>query len=356
MGDRDAQLALAVTAVERDLAMLGGLLAMVSAATYAFNNASLRRGVITGTIVQGMAITIPIGLPLSIVAVLITGNLAWVLGFSLQGVAALAAAGCVHMVWGRYCNYRATKAIGTNLVAPVQQVNLIITLVAALWVLDEHLTPLKVVGIGLILIGPVLILRSSPASHERPVSEEKITPIDAEKPSGFEPKYAEGYLFSVLSAMGYGISPILVRIGLEGHGIGASFGGNVISNVAATMAFALMLLWPGQWRSVMSIDREAARWFTFSGILVFISQMFLYMAMAIAPVTVIAPISRLSMLFRLYFSRLINPQHEVFGGSVIAATAVSLLGALMLTVSIDWVQSLVPLPDGVVTLLNWRWP
>ena len=117
--------------------MLGGLLAMVSAATYAFNNASLRRGVITGTIVQGMAITIPIGLPLSIVAVLITGNLAWVLGFSLQGVAALAAAGCVHMVWGRYCNYRATKAIGTNLVAPVQQVNLIITLVAALWVLEK---------------------------------------------------------------------------------------------------------------------------------------------------------------------------------------------------------------------------
>jgi uncharacterized membrane protein len=312
--------------------------------------------VVTASVAQAMAVTVPLGLPIVLLVALAFGALPALTDFPAGAIAYLAAAGVLHFVWGRYCNYRATKAIGTNLVAPVQQVNLIITLVAALWVLDEHLTPLKVVGIGLILIGPFLILRSSTTSRERPVSEEKITPIDAEKPSGFEPKYAEGYLFSVLSAMGYGISPILVRIGLEGQGIGASFGGNVISNVAATMAFALVLLWPGQWRSVMAIDREAARWFTFSGILVFLSQMFLYMAMAIAPVTVISPISRLSILFRLYFSRLINPQHEVFGGSVIAATAVSLLGALMLTVSIDWVQSLVPLPDVVVTLLNWRWP
>ena len=51
-------------------------------------------------------------------------------------------------VWGCYCNYRATRAIGTNLVAPVQQFNLIITLAMALWLLGEYLTPLKIFGIG----------------------------------------------------------------------------------------------------------------------------------------------------------------------------------------------------------------
>jgi hypothetical protein len=30
----------------------------------------------------------------------------------------------MHFVWGRYCNYRATRAIGTNLVAPIQQISL----------------------------------------------------------------------------------------------------------------------------------------------------------------------------------------------------------------------------------------
>jgi drug/metabolite transporter (DMT)-like permease len=334
--------------------VLGGLLAVCSAACFAFNNASVRRAVLTGSIAQGMAITVPIGVPLFFIAALVTGNLAAVAGFSPTALAALSAAGIMHFVWGRYCNYRATRAIGTNLVAPIQQFNLLVTLVLAIWLLGEYLTPLKVLGIGLILLGPTFTMGKR--KTERPVSDEKITPIDAEKPKAFQPKYAEGYIFSLLSATGYGLSPILVRVGLENQGIGVSLAGGLVAYIAATAAFALVLLWPGQWRHVWAVDREAAKWFTFSGFLVFFSQMFLYMAMSIAPVTVVSPINRLSILFRLFFSRLLNPQHEVFGGSVVLATVVSLLGAVALTMSTDIVQSLLPLPDSVITVLNWRWP
>ena len=159
--------------------------------------------------------------------------------------------------------------------------------------------------------------KKAPAA-ERPVSDEKITPIDAEKPAAFQPKYAEGYTFALLSTIGYGLSPVLVRMGLENQGIGVSFAGGLVAYIAATAVFSLVLLWPGQWKHVWSIDREAAKWFTFSGFLVFFSQMFLYMAMSIAPVTVVSPINRLTILFRLFFSRLLNPHHEVFGGAVIA--------------------------------------
>jgi drug/metabolite transporter (DMT)-like permease len=336
--------------------VLGGFLALCSAATFAFNNASVRRAVLTGSIVQGMAITVPIGVPLFFVAALVTGNLAAVFAFSPSALAALVGAGVMHFLWGRYCNYRATRAMGTNLVAPVQQVNLLVTLVLAVWLLGEYLTPLKILGIGLILLGPTLTFQKKTPVGERAVSEEKITSIDAEKPAAFKPNYAEGYTFSLLSAIGHGSSPILVRIGLENTGLGVALAGGLVAYVAATVLFALVLLWPGQWRHVWSTDREAAKWFTFSGILVFFSQMFLYMAMAIAPVTVVAPINRLSMLFRLYFSRLLNPKHEVFGSSVILATVVSLAGAVLLTLSVDLVQSLIALPDGVVAMLNWRWP
>jgi drug/metabolite transporter (DMT)-like permease len=334
--------------------VLGGLLAVCSAACFAFNNASVRRAVLTGSISQGMAITVPIGVPLFFIAALVTGNLAAVAGFSPTALCALAAAGVMHFVWGRYCNYRATRAIGTNLVAPIQQFNLLISLALAIWLLGEYLTPLKVLGIGLILLGPTFTMQKR--KDERPVSDEKITPIDAEKPATFQPKYAEGYLFSLLSATGYGLSPILVRVGLENQGIGVSLAGGLVAYIAATVAFGLLLLWPGQWRHVWAVDRGAAKWFTFSGFLVFFSQMFLYMAMSIAPVTVVSPINRLSILFRLFFSRLLNPQHEVFGGSVVLATVVSLLGALALTMSTDLAQSLLPLPDRVITVLNWRWP
>lgn len=332
--------------------MLGAFLALCSAAFFAFNNAGVRRAVLTGSIVQGMAITVPIGVPLFFFAALITGNLAAVGGFSNGALAALAGAGIMHFVWGRYCNYRATQAMGTNLVAPVQQLNLLVTLVLAIWLLGEYLTPLKIIGIGLILLGPTLALRSRQPPADAPAQ----TPERAGEPAAFRPRYAEGYTFSLLSAIGYGLSPVLIRFGLEDQGIGTSLAGGLVAYVAATAVFALVLLWPGQWRHAIATDREAAKWFTFSGVLVFLSQMLLYMAITVAPVTVVAPINRLTILFRLYFSRLLNPQHEVFGGPVIVATVVSLAGAILLSLSTDLVQASLPLPEGVATLLNWRWP
>jgi len=336
--------------------VLGGLLAICSAATFAFNNASVRRGVLTGTVAQAMAITVPIGVPLFFLAALITGRLGDALTFSTQGYVALALAGILHFVWGRYCNYRATRAIGTNLVAPIQQFNLLVTLMLAIWLLGEELTVLKLLGIGLVLIGPSITMRERQAKAERKVSDEKITAIDAERPAAFEPNYAEGITFSLLSAIGYGLSPILVRVGLEQRGLGASFAGGLVAYIAATVVMALLLVWPGRLRHALAVNRESAKWFTLSGVLVFLSQMFLYMAMSVAPVTVVSPINRLSILFRLYFSRLLNPKHEVFGGSVIAGTVVSLAGALALSLSTQAVQDVVPLSDPLAALLAWHWP
>src|SRR3954469_1253499 len=165
--------ALPETHLGRRQGVLGGLLAICSAATFAFNNASVRRGVLTGSVAQAMAITVPIGVPLFFLAALVSGNLTEVLNFSQRGLAALALAGAAHFVWGRYCNYRATKALGTNLVAPIQQVNLILTLVLAIWLLGEQFTVLKILGIALVLLGPSVSMRQRVA--ERPISDEKIT-------------------------------------------------------------------------------------------------------------------------------------------------------------------------------------
>lgn len=332
--------------------MLGALLAVLSAATFALNNASVRRGVLTGTVGQAMAITVPLGVPLFFLAALVTGHLGAVMKFSPKALIALALAGILHFVWGRYCNYRATRAIGANLVAPIQQVHLIISLSLAIWLLGEQFTVLRIIGIALVLTGPSITMRE----RKRPVSDQKITAIDAEKPPGFAPQYAEGYTFALLSAIGYGLSPILVRVGLEGKGLGVSLAGGLVAYIAATAVMGLVLLWPGNFRNALAVDRESAKWFTLSGVVVFVSQMFLYMAMSIAPVTVVSPVTRLSLLFRLHFARWINPQHEVFGGPVILGTVVSLAGAVALSLSTDTVETLIPLPGALVSILHWHWP
>jgi hypothetical protein len=80
------------------------------------------------------------------------------------------------------------------------------------------------------------------------------------------------------------------------------------------------------------------------------------MALALAPVSVVTPIQRCSIVFRFYFSRVLNPEHEMFGGRIAAATVLALAGALALSVSTDAVQSLLPLPDAAKAVLNWKWP
>lgn len=136
--------------------MLGGFLALCSAATFAINNTFARRGVIGGTVLQALSISVPIGLPMFLIAAAATGSLGLVAGFSWRSLMWLALAGIVHFVWGRYCNYRAVKAIGSNLAGPVQESSVLVALGLAVWLLGETLTPVKVLGILLVLLGPAV--------------------------------------------------------------------------------------------------------------------------------------------------------------------------------------------------------
>jgi uncharacterized membrane protein len=341
--------------------VLGGFLALLSAATFAFNNACTRRGVLNASVSQALIVTVPIGVPIFFVVALVSGYLGLVLGFSLQSLLWLAGAGVLHFVWGRYCNYRATKALGSNLSGPIQQSDLVLSLGLAILFLGESLTPLRILGIALVLLGPALTLRADVEAGRNlaRVSDQAETAAegdDAPATPKFKPNFAEGYLFALLSGTGYGVSPILIRMGLQDAGPGASLAGGLVSYVAATLAVALLLLWPGQLRHALALNRNSAKWFTYSGILVCLSQIFRYLALAVAPVTVVAPILRLSLVFRVMFSWLINREHEVFSGGVIAGIAISLLGALALSLSADVVRSLLPLPDAVAELLRWQWP
>ena len=99
-------------------------------------------------------------------------------------------------------------------------------------------------------------------------------------------------------------------------------------------------------------NSRAARWFLFSAVMVYVSQIFYYMAIALVPVTIVAPISALSNIMRIHISRWLNPQHEVFGTEIVAATAVSFLGVVVLTASVDYL----PLPASWAAFLDWRWP
>jgi uncharacterized membrane protein len=338
-------------------------LSLLSAATFAFNNACTRRGVLTGTVSQALAITVPIGVPIFFLVALAAGTLGTVAGFSPAAIGWLSLAGVIHFVWGRYCNYRATKAVGANLTGPVQQFDIVVSLALAIWILGESLTPLRLIGILLIVAGSMIALRediktdpAAPVATDRAETAAE-TEMGAARPPPFRPNYPEGILWSLLSTTGYGVSPVLVAMGLSGRGLGESLAGGLISYLAATVVIAAMtFVMPGQLRHVVSVGREAAKWFTISGVFVCVSQVFRYMALAVAPVAVVSPIGRTTIVFRIVFSWMLNREHEVFGSKVILGTVVTLIGALALSVSTEIVLSLYAWPDFVVAIARWQWP
>lgn len=320
--------------------MLGAFLALCSAATFGLNNAALRRGVLKGSVLQAMAITVPMGVPLFALAAAALGGLGALDGFSAQGLFWLAVAGIVHFIIGRYGNYRATRAMGANLSGPVQQMSILVSLVLALLYLGESLTPLSVLGILLVVVGPLVMMRGRQKGEKTR--------------SGFEPRYAEGYFYGAVCALGYGASPLFIAWGLEGGGVAESLAGGLVSYAASAAVIGLILLVPGQLGQVLTLERGPAGWFVVSGLFVFLSQMFRYMALAVAPVSIVVPIQRLSVVFRVLFSWLINRDHELFGFWVLFGIAISLVGAVLLTVSVDWIAAL--LPQGFGIALAWRWP
>jgi drug/metabolite transporter (DMT)-like permease len=328
-------------------------LAALSAATFAFNNASARRGVLTGSVAQALAITVPIGVPIFLVAVLASGNLGTLLGFPALATGLLAFAGVLHFVVGRYGNFRAAQAIGNNLSAPLIQLGLLVALAGAVLVLKEALTPLRILGIVLLVLGPVLM-----RNVELPEAAPATTP-DLQAASAlpkFIPRYAEGYAFALVAAAAYGTTPVLIRQGVVSGDLGSGLVGGLISYAAATAAIALLLAWPGQLRHALAIKREALKWFTYSGVSVCIAQMFVYMAFTVAPVSVVMPILQLHLALRFWLARLLNPQHEFFGGKMLLGTALSLAGALALSLDSELVLSLLALPEPVASVARWHWP
>jgi drug/metabolite transporter (DMT)-like permease len=335
--------------------VLGAIFAALSAASFGLNNAMTRRGVLTGSVAQALAIGVPIGIPMFFLFALVGGGLGAVKNFSHDALIAIATTGIVHFICGRYCNYRSVKAIGANLSGPVVQLSLIVSLFIAITVLHEGLTPLRVVGIVLVILGPALMHRpdAAPAAAIDAGAAAGGRSVAAGPPP-FRPRYAEGYLFGVMAAACYGVTPILIRIVVERGSLADSMAAGLLAYCAATAVLALLLLWPGQLRHVLSIGPVPAKWFFASGVLVTISQMFMYLALVLAPVSVVMPILQIHLVFRYVIARLVNPHHEVFGGMMILATAISVTGAAALSLDPEFIIANATLPEPLIALLRWR--
>jgi len=293
-----------------------------------------------------MAITVPLGVPLFAITCLLFGVGPSLQRFTLPAWIWLALAGVVHFVIGRYGNYRATQALGASLSSPIQQFSVPIALVLAVVLLDEVLTPLRLGGVSLVMVGAYIAVQPR---------EQKPRHTDDAANKSFIPDYPNGLFWGGICALAYGSSPLLIVEGLGAdRTMTDSLAGGLISYAAAAAVIAVPIMLAGGIPFLKQADPTAARWFAISGVIVFLSQVLRYMALVVAPVAVVVPIQRLSVVFRVVFSWVMNREHEIIDARVIIGIALSLVGAVALTLSTDLVASV--LPADIAALVNAPWP
>ena len=273
-------------------------------------------------------------MPLLVVAAAISGQLFKMSDISLQGYILLIVAGLVHFVVGRYGSYRAVGAMGTNRATPIVSLSGPYTLLMAVLLLGERISIINGIGIAIVVLAPALT-----ASHSRgtvahthvsgmpyAVSESSARDHPSKKSDVSSPRLAEGYFFGIIGSLGFGSSPLLIRAAIGGTGLGIA--GALVSYSAAAVLLILLLGMPGRLSSLRGMDHTAARWFLFGSVGVFFAQMFRFMALDLAPVTVVAPLQRTSVIFTLLFAFALNRRLEVFGPRVLAAIALSAIGSV----------------------------
>ncbi len=333
--------------------MLGTLLSFASAAFFGLNAVSVRRGVLTGSVLQGISVSLALGLPFFLLISILFGSFDQIWQFSTESYVLLAIAGGVHFAFGRYCNIRATQAMGGLFVRPLQQCSVILSLILAIIFLGETLSPLRFLGIVLVIFGPLIMMRDRQKFKNTMQKQNEENSASRVK---FIPKYTEGIIFAVFSAFGFGASPVFVRaaIGTNNYSLGVA--GAVVSYSAATFIILLVISSPSRIRNVMSISFVSFRWFSFSAILIGISQLMRYTALTVAPVSVVAPIQQTTVIFQVIFSWFINRNHEAFSKWVLIGIFSSLSGAILVSISTDFFLMNLDLPQPILKILILDWP
>lgn len=311
--------------------MLGIVFTLTSAFFFGISTVSMRRGVASGSALNGLYLTLLPGVPLFWLAALATGQLFEIDRLDRADVLLLVAAGLVHFIVGRYCTLRAMAALGANRASTVIVTSVLVSVGLAVLFLGEGITPLMSVGIALVIVGPGVAAGSS---------KPKRMPVAAAVPAGGAPavsyddlpraRLIRGYSWAIVNAMAFGTSPLFIRETLGDTGLGVL--GGAISYTAAGVLLVAVLLMPGQIQSVRSVDPTTRNWFLISAIAIMVAQTFRFLGIAHAPVTVAVPLLRGGAVFIYIMSYYVNRDIESFSGKVVLGAAIALVGAIALVI------------------------
>ena len=303
--------------------MLGLVCAVMSAVAFAANDTALRRGILFASVYKSIIVTVPIGFPVFLLAITLTNSWSSFLALDLTQFLFFGSAGIIHFIFGRYFGYKTIESVGATQAGPIVQLGLLISVFFAYHLFDEEITNIYIIAIFLIILAPMIIL----LGHEG----DKFTR------SGIEMKYKAGLFWGLSCAICYGISPLLVKSGFSNYSLEITILAGFISYISAIFFLILiMILTRVRIRDIIEMDKSALKWFTITGFMGSSAQLLRYIALGLIPISIVEPIHRTSVIFRVMFGFVINRNHEIINVRVLLGVALSIIGMYLLILQIDF--------------------
>ncbi len=303
--------------------MLGLVCAVMSAVAFAANDTALRRGILFASVYKSIIVTVPIGFPVFLLAITLTNSWSSFRALDLAQFLFFGSAGIIHFIFGRYFGYKTIESLGATQAGPIVQLGLLISVFFAYHLFDEEITNIHIIAIFLIILAPMIIL----LGHEG----DKFTR------SGIEMKYKAGLFWGLSCAICYGISPLLVKSGFSNYSLEITILAGFISYISAIFFLILiMILTRVRIRDIIEMDKSALKWFTITGFMGSSAQLLRYIALGLIPISIVEPIHRTSVIFRVMFGFVINRNHEIINVRVLLGVALSIIGMYLLILQIDF--------------------
>jgi len=295
--------------------MIGSLYAILSAIFFALNGIATRRAVLKVSNASiGILISVPVALPFLLLILAVTGQLDRIVRFSWQSYVWLSAAGILHFVVGRSLMYDCVKLAGANVAGLLRRIDILVSVVIGVYLLHEPFSWELAIGVLLIMIGITLAGLNTQMFRSSGSQNLKI-PVKA-------------IVLGFGCGLAWGITPIFIKLGLKDAG--SPVAGTFISFLAATLVLSIFWLNQRERISAARMSGRAVVMFILAGMLAFIATLTRYIALSLAPASVVVPLVSISPIFLLILSFLINRDLEIFSRTIVIGTVAVVIGTILL--------------------------
>lgn len=229
---------------------------------------------------------------------------------------AFTAAGIFGTLLGRICAYTSIGRIGASRASPLLAARALVATILAVVLLDEVLTVAQGIGIVAIVLGTGGLIWETTSENPDDLSHNQLV---------------RSLGIAVLAAVAFGVEPILANWGFQ-EGTPAPVG-VVIKTAAAAGGMTVYLWWQGKLPVISDFQSAEMRWFLLAGLCNTAFILTYYVALAVAPVSLVVPLVVVNPLFVAILGAVFMPDYLervtlrlAFAAVVVVAGVVAVTG------------------------------